>query len=173
MATGVSIATVVCLGCAPVPLLVLGSLQRRRAPRGRAAYAASAEIGAPISKTHDALVVASATMMVAALVLVPGGLIVAVTNGEALVPTDAGAWLLLAYLGAVTMALAYTLLFAGLRTTPSGTAVIATLLEPVTAVLIAVLFLDETLTLVGAVGALLLLAAIGSLGRTMEAREPQ
>ena len=51
------------------------------------------------------------------------------------------------------------------RTTPSGAAVVATLLEPVTAVLIAVLFLGERLTVAGVVGALLIGVAIGSLGR--------
>ena len=43
-------------------------------------------------------------------------------------------WSLIGYLGLVTMAVAYALLFTGLRSTPSGSAVVATLLEPVTAV---------------------------------------
>jgi len=82
-----------------------------------------------------------------------------------------GAWLLVAYLGAATMAFAYVLLYAGLRSTPSGTAVVATLLEPVTAIVIAVLLLGETLSMAGVLGCLLILAAIGSLGRRME--QPQ
>src|SRR5690349_17437172 len=53
------------------------------------------------------------------------------------------------------MTVAYALLYTGLRTTSSGTAVVATLVEPVTAVLIAVLLLDEHLSAVGLVGALL------------------
>jgi len=78
------------------------------------------------------------------------------------------------YLGVATMALAYVLLFAGLRTTPSRMVVVATLLEPVTAVLIAFLFLGERLTAAGLLGALLILAAIGSLGRQLDAPpEPQ
>ncbi len=47
----------------------------------------------------------------------------------------------------------------------------ATLLEPVTAVVIAVLLLGETLTLVGLFGTLLILTAIGSLGLRHEVPE--
>jgi DME family drug/metabolite transporter len=49
---------------------------------------------------------------------------------------------------------------------------VATLLEPVTAVLIAVLLLHERLTAAAALGALLILAAIATLGRHAE-HEPQ
>jgi len=44
------------------------------------------------------------------------------------------------------MTVAYALLYTGLRTTPSGTAVVATLVEPVIAVLIAILLLNEHLS---------------------------
>ena len=71
------------------------------------------------------------------------------------------------------MAVAYALLFTGLRTTPSGSAVVATLLEPVTAVVIAVAFLGEHLTVAGVVGSLLILAAIASLGGQAEEPPPQ
>jgi DME family drug/metabolite transporter len=97
---------------------------------------------------------------------------VAYLRGEAMATTDPGSWLLLAYLGVVTMAFAYVLLFAGLRSTPSGTAVVATLLEPVTAVLIAVLVLHERPTAPVVVGALLILAAIATLGRQVEQEPP-
>jgi len=213
LATGVSIATVVCLGFAPVLLLALNSMQRGNAPGpgqvltvatavvglllvslaggglehpaapalgvvaalgSGSAYALSAEIGAPVSREHDALAMTAVTMTVTTGVLVPGGLAVALLRGEALATPDAGTWLLLVYLGVATMALAYVLLFAGLRTTPSRMVVVATLLEPVTAVLIAFLFLGERLTAAGLLGALLILAAIGSLGRQLDAPpEPQ
>jgi DME family drug/metabolite transporter len=211
VASGVSVATVVSLGLAPVLLLVLGGVQRRRMPSpgqiltvatalvglglvsvaggagGAApntalgvlaalgsgtAYAVSTQVGAPLSREHDALTVTTATMSVAAAALVPGGLGVAYLRGEAMGTTDPGSWLLLAYLGVVTMAFAYVLLFAGLRSTPSGTAVVATLLEPVTAVLIAVLVLDERPTAAVVVGALLILAAIATLGRQVEQEPP-
>jgi len=211
VATGVSVATVVSLGLAPVLLLVLDCVQRRRTPSpgqvatvatalvglglvsvaggaGAAApntalgvlaalgsgtaYAVSTQVAAPLSREHDALTVTTATMSVAAAALVPGGLGVAHLRGEAMATTDPGSWLLLAYLGVVTMAFAYVLLFAGLRSTPSGTAVVATLLEPVTAVLIAVLLLHERPTAAVVVGALLILAAIATLGRQVEKEPP-
>jgi DME family drug/metabolite transporter len=208
---GVSVATVVSLGLAPVLLLVLGGVRRRRVPDSGqvftvtaallglglvgiaggsgdeaphaalgilaalgsgTAYAMSTQVGAPLSRGHDALTVTTATMTVAAAALVPGGLVLAHVRGEAMATTDAGSWFLLVYLGVVTMAFAYVLLFAGLRSTTSGAAVVATLLEPVTAVLIAVLLLDERPSAAVAVGSLLILAAISSLGRRME-QEPQ
>ena len=52
-------------------------------------------------------------------------------------------------------------------------ATVATLLEPVTAVLIAVLFLGETLTTAGVLGCLLILGAIGTLGRRQPHPQPQ
>jgi drug/metabolite transporter, DME family len=138
-----------------------------------AAYAMSADFAPPLSQRHDALTVTTLTMSVAAAVLVPGGLVLAHLRGEVMRTTAAGTWLLVIYLGVVTMGFAYVLLFAGLRTTPSGTAVVATLLEPVTAVLIAVCFLGERLTLAGALGSALIIAAIASLGRQSRNPAPQ
>ena len=209
LAAGVSIATVVALGSAPVLLLLLHSVQRRRVPgpaplitvsmgvvglllvsliggdtvgsaptlgvlaalASGAAFALSADVGSSVSQGHDAVPVATGTMVVAALIMVPAGLTVGLVRGDSLVAADAATWAGLAYLGVVTMALAYVLLFAGLRTTASGSATVATLLEPVTAVAIAVLLLGERLTLAGVVGTLLILAAIGSLGLRQEIPE--
>ncbi len=208
---GVSVTTVVSLGFAPVLLLVLAAVRRRRLPSmgqsftvavalvglllvsivgsagepgphpkaglllalaSGAAYAVSTEVAVPLSQRMDALTMTTAVMVVAAAVLTPVGLIVPVVRGESITTPDIGAWLLVFYLGAVTMGLAYILLFAGLRTTPSGVATVATLLEPVTAVLIAVLLLGEHLTLAGVAGTLLIIAAIGTLGRRAEEPAP-
>jgi DME family drug/metabolite transporter len=208
VAAGVSIATVIALGVAPVLLLVVDSVRRGRAPApgqvvtvGAAlvglalvsnvggggggegphaalgvlaalgsgtAYAVSTHVGAPLSREHDALAITTVTMTVAAGVLVPGGLLAAYLRGEAMTTTDAGAWVLLVYLGVVTMAFAYVLLYAGLRSTTSGSAVVATLLEPVTAVLIAVLLLGERPGAAVVAGTLLILAAIATLTRQVE-----
>ena len=138
-----------------------------------AAYAMSAELGGALTKAHDALAVTTCTTFVVAAILVPGGLAIALLRGQSMTTTDAESWALIVYLGVVTMAFAYVLLYAGLRSTPSGTAVVATLLEPVTAVLIAVLFLGETLSVLGAIGCLLILGAISSLGRRMEQPQAQ
>jgi DME family drug/metabolite transporter len=210
VSAGVTIATVVGLGWAPVLLqLIRISRTRRPPPLSEAltvcaaliglvlicaagggesdpsrpvlgvvtalgsgtAFALSTELVAPL-KEHDALSVATLTMTVAAVVLLVAGAVSA-AEGGALTTTDVTSWLLVVYLGVGTMALAYVLLYAGLRTTPSRTAVVATLLEPLTAVVIAVLVLGEHLTPAGAVGALLILAAIGSLGLQRPLQAPQ
>lgn len=217
VAAGVSIATVIAMGVAPVLLLVVDAVRRRRAPAagqvvtvgaalvglvlvsvaggsgsgadggGEAshallgvlaalgsgtAYAVSTHVGAPLSREHDALAITTVTMIVAAGVLVPGGLLAAYVRGEPMATTDAGAWALLVYLGVVTMAFAYVLLYAGLRSTTSGSAVVATLLEPVTAVVIAVVLLRERPGAAVIIGTLLILAAIATLTRQVEPEPP-
>ena len=74
---------------------------------------------------------------------------------------------------AVSVATLYALLFTGLRTTSSGTAVVASLLEPVTAVLLAVAFLGERLSPAGVLGSVLILLAIATLGRRTREPAPQ
>jgi DME family drug/metabolite transporter len=59
-------------------------------------------------------------MCVAATALVPVGLAVGWARSEVLMTADPASWLLIGYLGAVTMALAYVLLFVGLRSTSAG-----------------------------------------------------
>lgn len=154
-------------GTAPPAMGILAALG------SGAAYALSAEVAGPLTRRLDTLTVTTATMAVAAAVLVPSGVGLALLRGDALTSSNTSSWLLIGYLGVVTMAVAYALLFTGLRSTPSGSAVVATLLEPVTAVLIAVLFLDESLTTTGLVGSLLIVAAIASLGRQQEEPPPQ
>lgn len=137
------------------------------------AYALSAEVAAPLSKDLDTLTITAATVGVAALVLVPLGLVVTAVRGDPFTTPDPTSWLLIGYLGVFTLAIAYALLFTGLRTTPSGAAVIATLLEPVTAVLLAVVLLGEQLTVAGVVGSLLIVLAIAGIGRASEPPTPQ
>jgi DME family drug/metabolite transporter len=149
-------------GAVHAPHPVLGVLT---ALGSGAAFAMSADVGGSLTQEHDALAVTTCTVAVVAAVLVPGGIGLALFRGEPTGTSDVGAWAVMVYLGVVTMAFAYVLLYAGLRSTPSGTAVVATLLEPVTAVLIAVLFLGETLTGTGVLGCLLILGAIATLGR--------
>lgn len=198
---GVSIATVVALGWAPVLLQLVRVARERRAPppgevltvtvalaglllislagaddsasrpvlgvvtalASGTAYALSAELVGPMHE-HDGLTVAAVTMTVAAIVLVAAGAVAVGGTGADATTSDPASWLLVVYLGVGTMALAYVLLYAGLRTTPGRTAVVVTLLEPVTAVAIAVLLLGEHLTLAGGLGAALIVAAIATLG---------
>lgn len=203
---GVSLATVICMGFAPVLLLAVTSVRRRHLPTrpqivtvtvavsglllislvggGRehaphpamgvlaalgagGCFAFTADVGASLSQRVDPLTITSGIMVVAAAVLVPCDVVVALA-GHVTLTADAGAWLLLACL-AVGVVATNSLMFAGLRTTSSGAAVIATLIEPVTAVLIAFAFLGERLTPAGFLGCLLIVAAIGGLGRFDEA----
>ena len=66
------------------------------------------------------------------------------------------------------MAIAYGLFYAGLRTVAGSAAVIATLLEPVTAAVVAAIWLDEQLGVAGIVGTALILLAVAGLGRRPE-----
>jgi len=74
-------------------------------------------------------------------------------------------WLLLLYLGAVPTALGYGLFVAGMKTTQATIAGIITLLEPVTAAVLAAILFGERLTALGIFGAVLLLGAILVLAR--------
>jgi drug/metabolite transporter, DME family len=95
------------------------------------------------------------TFAVGALLLAPA----AITSG-ATMPVDPGAWLLLVYLGLAPSALAYALFFTGLRTTTATAAAVATLTEPATATVLAAAILGERLTLLGVLGAAVLLASV-------------
>ena len=70
---------------------------------------------------------------------------------------------LLVYLGVATMALSYGLLYAGLRTTSGSAATVATLVEPVSAALLAALLLGERLSWPALLGGALILAAVVAL----------
>src|ERR1700710_2345384 len=69
----------------------------------------------------------------------------------------------LLYLGAATTVLAYSLFYAGLRTTPSSVASVLTLIEPLTATVLAVSLPSEPLPLLTIAGGVLLLGAIAVL----------
>lgn len=205
---GVSLSTVICMGFAPMLILGVTSVRRRRLPTraqiltvtmalagvvlisliggGRehaqnpplgvlaalgagACFAFTADVGAPLSRRVDALTITTGIMNVAALVLVPCDLLVAQV-GHVTLAAPPRAWLLVGLLAAGVVA-TNTLMFAGLRRTSSAAAVVATLIEPVTAVVIAAVFLGEHLTPAGLVGCLLIVTAIASLGR-FEDRAP-
>ncbi|GIF65137.1 membrane protein [Asanoa ishikariensis] len=88
---------------------------------------------------------------------------------EGLLPTtgDAGQTVaLLAYLGAAPSALAYALFFAGLAVVRATTASVLALAEPLAAAVIAVLWLDERLTVSATAGSILLGVAVVALTLT-------
>jgi DME family drug/metabolite transporter len=202
VAIGVSVATVVCLGFAPVLLLILDAVRRRRRPaRGQTVTVTVAVTGLLLVSLADGL---SGQTPHRCSAYSPPGLGRRVRAVRRCCPAagptpgrpdrdhrdDVGrrrrpradrrgarrsaigtrttddiiTWAVIGYLGVVTMAVAYALMFTGLRSTPPGAAMVATLIEPVTAVALAVVFLDERLTLAALVGCLLILGAIASLG---------
>ncbi|WP_330177000.1 DMT family transporter [Streptomyces sp. NBC_01498] len=71
--------------------------------------------------------------------------------------------LLMAYVAAVTTALAYPLYFAGVAAVRATTAAVVMLIEPVSAAVLAVTLLGEQLTAATVTGTLLLLSAVGGL----------
>jgi drug/metabolite transporter, DME family len=104
------------------------------------------------------LLLTAATAGIGALVLLP----IAVPVGMSL-PGDPVVLGWLAYIGIVSTVVAYGLFYAGLRSITSEVAGVLTLLEPLTATILAVVFLGEALTMLGWCGALLLLVAIAGL----------
>jgi DME family drug/metabolite transporter len=90
---------------------------------------------------------------------------------------DPSAWSLatiglLVYLGLVPSALAYALFFAALRTLPATASAVASLLEPLTAAVLAWLLVGERLGAAGLIGSALVLlavAAVASEGRAAPA----
>ncbi|HJQ41544.1 MAG TPA: EamA family transporter [Jatrophihabitantaceae bacterium] len=115
----------------------------------------------------DVLSLTAATSGIGAVVLLP----IALAYGMA-VPSSAVAngWLL--YIGIFPTVAAYWLFYSGLRSTPTEVAGVLTLLEPLTAALLAAAFLDESLSTAGWIGTGLLLAAIAALYARKAEAEP-
>jgi drug/metabolite transporter, DME family len=121
-------------------------------------YAATTVLNRRLAVDGDPLLLTAATAGVGALVLLP----IAVPVGMRL-PGDPVVLGWLAYIGIVSTVVAYGLFYTGLRSTSAQAAGVLTLLEPLTATVLAVVFLGETLSGPGWFGALLLLVAIAVL----------
>jgi len=201
VAVGVSVATVVSLGIAPVLLTTWEHARRRTRPSAVEAlilaaalaglllvggggtdgdrpalgialallsgttYAVTTVIGHTMSATESSLAITTWTTVFGTLFLLP----VAAVAGGPYTTGDTKAIVLLGYLGVMTLALAYALLYAGLRSTKPSTATIASLLEPVTAAAAAAVILDERIGPLGIAGTALILAAVAGLSRTSPA----
>ncbi len=131
-------------------------------------YALTTVAGGSISRQASPLVLTSGMTLVGAATLVP---CLALVDGP-LVTDDPAALAWLVYLGALTMALAYVLLYSGLRVVAPSTAVTASLVEPVTAAVVAAVVLSEALGPAAVVGILLVLGAVAGLGRASTAAGP-
>jgi DME family drug/metabolite transporter len=203
VSVGVTVATVVSLGLAPVIVTAVECLRQRRLPGpamlgvlglaltglvlvsstaglgetgprpvlgvvlaalSGTTYALTTMLAESVAVTTTPLALTTVATGAGALALLPLGLLGA--RGDApLLTSDPVVLGTLVYLGVFTMALAYGLLYAGLRTTSGSAAVIASLLEPVTAAVVAAIVLDERLGVAGVAGTLLILAAVAGLGR--------
>lgn len=209
---GVSIATVVSLGIAPILAAVWEHALARTLPSARelavlaaalsglvlitataghgsgapegdpllgtllaiasgATYAATTVLGHALAQHVDPVALTTCATAVGAVVLIPF-LGLAATAGEPVMSTDPVSIALLLYLGVATMALAYGLLYAGLRTTSGSAATVATLVEPLSAALLAGVLLGERLAWPALVGGGLILAAVVALRPTDESPAP-
>ncbi|WP_448625783.1 DMT family transporter [Geodermatophilus sp. URMC 64] len=201
---GVSIATLVALGLAPL-LIAVGAalLGHGRPSRTTLAALALALVGlvllVGVSAGADtgtavllgALLATGSALGYAVVTLasagVPAGVPVTLAGfagGAVLLtpvvlaagvrfPADPVAIAVLLYLGLVPSALAYGLFFTGVRTVPGAVASIVTLLEPLTATVLATAFLGERLAPGAVVGGLLLLAAVAGLYLRELGRAPE
>lgn len=127
-----------------------------------ATYAATTVLGHTLARRVDPVALTTCATAVGTVVLLPF-LLVAVAYGDPVLVDSAASVGLLAYLGVATMALSYGLLYAGLRTTSGSAATVATLVEPLSAAVLAVVLLGERLNGPAIVGGLLILAAVVAL----------
>ena len=178
---GVSIATLVALGLAPLLIAVGAALLGHGRPDGATLVAlVVALVGLVLLVGISAGADTGTTVVLGALMAVGSALGYAVVTlagfgGGALLltpvalvvglrfTTDPGALAVLLYLGLVPSALAYTMFFTGLRSVPGAVASIVTLLEPLTATALATAFLGERLAPAALAGGLLVLAAVAGL----------
>jgi len=205
---GVSVATVVSLGLAPILAAMWEHLRARSRPSPRAAgvlvaaltglvlitvtaghgsaapgdspglglvlavaagatYAATTVLGHTLAQRVDPVALTTGATAAGATALAPF-LAAAAITGQPVTGSSAASLAILAYLGLATMALAYGLLYAGLRTTSGSAATIATLLEPVSAAVLAALLLGERLPWPALLGGGMILAAVAALRPTEE-----
>lgn len=122
------------------------------------AYAASTAWSRPLSTRLGPFPIIFTSSALSLVLIVP---VVAVTGWHVprTTPTVSG----IVWLAVVTTVIAYGLFYTGLRSTPGSTAMIVTLLEPVTAVALAALLLAEPLTTSNVLGGSLLLASVIAL----------
>jgi len=138
----------------PAPHPVLGVLASVASGLG---YAGITALSSRMSQQNP-LVLTGVTSTVGALVLLP----FAAVAGLA-VPGDAIALGWLAYIGVVPTVAAYWLFYRGLRSTASEVAGVLTLLEPLTATVLAAIVVHEQLTAAALLGGALMLVAVGAL----------
>jgi len=195
LAGGVSSATIVSLGLAPVVTAAWEATRERHMPGARSllvlltgliglvlvtaspqagadrptlglmaavgsglTYAATTVLSRHTADRVSPLAMATVSSAVGSVMLLPVALLAGAAVPLQPLPVSG-----LLYLGLATTALAYGLFYAGLRSTPGSTATLLTLLEPLTAALLAFALLGEVLTVTASVGAVLLLGCVAAL----------
>jgi len=138
----------------PAPHPVLGVLASVASGLG---YAGITALSSRMSH-HDPLVLTGVTSSVAVVVLLP----LAAVAGLSM-PADAVAIGWLGYIGVVPTVAAYWLFYRGLRSTASEVAGVLTLLEPLTAAVLAAIVVHEALTGPAIAGGALMLVAVAAL----------
>ena len=136
-----------------------------------ATYAATTVLGHTLAQRVDSVVLTTCATAAGAVTLLPFLGVAAVAGGP-VVPDNPLSLALLAYLGVATMALAYGLLYAGLRSTSGSAATVATLVEPLSAAVFAAVLLGERLSWPALLGGALILAAVVALRPTEEHPAP-
>jgi drug/metabolite transporter, DME family len=121
-------------------------------------YAATTVVNRRLAADSDPLLLTGFTSAIGGFALLP----IAIPLGMA-VPRDGIAIGWLVYIGVACTAVAYGLFYLGLRSTAPEVAGVLTLLEPLTATVLAAAVLSETLSVAGWCGAAMLLIAIAGL----------
>lgn len=137
------------------------------------AYSSWYIFGKVLGRNREPAVVCFVGMCFGALFL----FLIAVAAGELQIPNGAIAWELLVLLGLVPTALAYLCYFAGLRLIDATRASVFAIIEPVTAVILGFLLLQETLSYDSILGFTLIVSSILLISLTanstrLEARRP-
>lgn len=161
-------------GCAIVGTLFLVGMQPQNGAQGHLGWGVLLATGSAVgyalmtlcsrrvAKRYHPLQCAAIGFGTGALILLPCAM-----SSNLVIQYPMAGWLCLFYLGTIPTALAYWLYFIGMRHTLATTASIATLLEPLTATLLAWSLFGERLGALSLMGAGLLLAAIGLLYRDL------
>lgn len=121
-------------------------------------YAATTVLSRHAAQRTAAMTLTTVSTVIGGMALLPFALVA----GAGFHPTAAStSWLL--YIGIVATAVSYLFFYGGLRTTSGSVAAVLTLLEPLTAAVLAVVVLGEPLPVLEIGGGLVLLAAITAL----------